>query len=26
MYTYGDGKRRAAIIITNNTVDALLLT
>jgi len=25
-YTYGDGKRRTAIIIPNNKVDALLLT
>jgi len=25
-YTHGNGKSRAAIIITNNTTDALLLT
>jgi len=25
-YTHGNGKSRAAIIITNNTIDALLLT
>jgi hypothetical protein len=26
MYTHGNGKNRAAIIITNDTIDALLLT
>ena len=26
MYTHGNGKSRAAILITNNTIDALLLT